>query len=571
MSHELETPGILVAPQTYQLSLGTEFHQGLIESQQSQKRKFLERYFTNVDGRVTAVTSNMPSRLAAMLTARLSRATTHRVTELFWQEFVQSEELGISRLMDTQDTSIDDLLQQEKAQKMARRIVDGFGDDSVREQASGYVMVQDSSVLASMETFRLGVQVTGIEASTRYIPFSERDQDGKYRYVDPPDHFDEVAKSLYTKQNVLAFDTYARIWPKVWKHVEKKNPNGEKVSDAAYRSAVLGAVCDLLRGLLPLSTKTNYALHADFRSLSDLIVALKASSLSECPQTAGLMTHELLKVNPEFIEMVNSNHGLTWINYLADSHNLLSEYAEQIGRIPVDHSPQVEVRVLNKDYLMDIVSAVLGMSHPEVNLASLETAADHEIRSHTYRQLFKDLGDARKNRRHKLPMPLSAAIMAVRLENISMGGVKDLNRHRNVLVKSELRVDGSQGFFIPQDLMEVGEKGEIYNACVEVQERAIDTYHRLRHKYPEDGRLVLTHGTKGNMYLVMDVVEGFWISELRSMASGNPEYRFFAQQLYQAMINQMPELADLGSFVDNNDYDLGRIKEAVRADLKGKQ
>ena len=51
-------------------------------SQNYHKRKTLEHFFTNVDGRVTAIRGTMPSVLAAALTARFSRAQEFDIAEL---------------------------------------------------------------------------------------------------------------------------------------------------------------------------------------------------------------------------------------------------------------------------------------------------------------------------------------------------------------------------------------------------------------------------------------------------------------------------------------------------------
>src|SRR5512141_1123273 len=83
---------------------GPEWKQNILPGYESEvaglqtenKRKILETFFTNVDGRVTAITGAMPQVLYAAITARFSRAQEPDVTELFWKEFVNNKELGIN-------------------------------------------------------------------------------------------------------------------------------------------------------------------------------------------------------------------------------------------------------------------------------------------------------------------------------------------------------------------------------------------------------------------------------------------------------------------------------------------
>lgn len=565
---------IKLAPDVYQYALDGDFYQGLVSAELTHKRQLLGQFFTNLDGRVTALTNRMPSRLAAAVTARLSRAQIQDIRELFWQEFVQDPDLGLGGLLSnaSQEDPIEGLLRGDKAAKMITRIVDKFGDDSVREQASGYIMIQDGSVLASMDAFNRGILMTGIEGSTRYIPYFSKDENGHYRYVDAPDSFSPDEKVKYQAQMERAFDLYSGLWPKVWSHVEKTNPRDPKVSEDAYRVAVLGKVCDLLRGLLPLGIKTNFAVHGNYRNLTELIVSLRSSPLQESRDMADLMAAETMKVSPEFVQMVDSGHGRASEKYLQDADQIQMNFIRDLN-IPNGDTlePSVRIKISNQDYLTDILAAMASIHQPSVDPDYLAEAIDANVSTQDVQGLMKNLKEARGNRRHKLPAAFSAALVGVSMDNISIGAMKDFNRHRAVLCKSRLQIDVDRGAHVPEELKDVDGTGEIYSACKELQAQAMKTFFELRDRHPSEAHLVLTHGTLGTMQLLMHAGEAFWISEIRSMASGNPEYRWFAQQIYAKLLESMPELSDLGSYVDQTPtYALGRIGEAVRADLKGR-
>ncbi len=149
------------------------------------KEKLLRYYFTDPKCQVLAIKGTMEPVVAAALIARFSRAEDTDVTEIFGNEFVADPILGIRLVSDylQEEEGYEYALAQDHARTMIKRIIDRFGDDSVREQASGYIIIQNHSVLASLQTF-LHPLAKGIEASTRYIEWGEK-ENGDYRYLKP--------------------------------------------------------------------------------------------------------------------------------------------------------------------------------------------------------------------------------------------------------------------------------------------------------------------------------------------------------------------------------------------------
>jgi hypothetical protein len=163
---------------------------------------------------------------------------------------------------------------------------------------------------------------------------------------------------------------------------------------------------------------------------------------------------------------------------------------------------------------------------------------------------------------------VNVIVLNAKLKNLSFGSFKDINRQRFILKKTEPDWSGKRGFVIPDVIKQYGRKAK--DLYIKAQEKMIGAKRKLEEKYPEESKLLLTHGMKTSVEMTFGLGEDIWIEELRSVASNAPENRKIAIGLYQETIKQIPMLSVLGKFVDQNEYTLGRIGEAVRADLKGK-
>ncbi|MBI2325833.1 FAD-dependent thymidylate synthase [Candidatus Collierbacteria bacterium] len=518
------------------------------EKEAAVKREFLEPLVTNLDGDVYALTSELPDQVKAMLVARQSRAQTRDARELLWEEF---------RALD-----------EEKAGRKAKNIIDGFGDDSVREDASAYVMVQNASILAT--TFGIvHPLLTRIEASTRYINWGGKES-GRYLYKELEFGENEEAKQVYEAAMEVCFGTYRKLWQPVWDFVVASNPRDEATSEAAYLSAVRGRVCDNLKGLLPLSALTNFGLHGDFRALSELIMNLRAEGNEEMRRMGDEMAAELAKVNPEFIAVVNNEHGEAWTNYKRQRETYLAEN-HQLEAMPKEGNkkPGVELAVSTRHFLYTAAKAFLKSQNPNVDKGVLNRRAQTIAKNGEMEKILADLGELRTNRRHELPDFLRCVVLKIRFRQISIGSLKDLFRHRRILWRTKPDLSGQNGWHIPKDIGAMG--GVVLGKYQEAQRLSAESVAWMRGNVDEEAaRYCLTQGMLTTFDIDCDLVEGYWISELRSIASGFEEYRWFAQELLRSMVKKMPALATLGSFTNMNEYQLGRIKEAVRQDLRGR-
>lgn len=537
-------------------------------AEEAVRRWFLAPFFTNLDRDVCAVTDRLPSRITAILVARQSRSAIRDPREILWRELVDIPELNLRELR--RAIQIDELnyLKMAKAGEMTTRIVDGFGDDSVREDASGYVMVQDASILATTFGFTHPL-LTRIEASTRYINWGQKEED-RYRYKDLDFGEDSQASEVYGLLMEKLFSTYEQLWQPVRDYVVATNPIWEGITRGAYENAIRGKVCDNLKGLLPLSALTNFGLHGDFRALGELIMNLRAEENGEMRALGDAMAMELQKINPEFLAVVNNEHGEAWTEYKQKREKYLAQN-QRVVAMPKEGNkkPGVELAVSTRYFLYTVAKAFLNGQNPNADKGELNRRAMAMVKNGEMEKVLRDLGRMRTNRRHELPDFLRKVVLNLRFRQISFGSLKDLFRHRRILWRTKPDFSGQNGCHIPKDILAMG--GGVLEKYRAAQRTAAETVAWMKGCVGEDvSRYCLTQGMLTTFDIDCDLVEAYWISELRSIASGFEEYRWFAQEVWQALIKKMPALRTLGSFTDMNEYSLGRIKEAVRTDLRGR-
>ncbi|MFZ2202251.1 MAG: FAD-dependent thymidylate synthase [Microgenomates group bacterium] len=553
--------------EAYQYVLPT-LEDDVTANEEGRKREFLKPFFTNLDGDVYALTSRLPDPVKAMLVLRQSRAEIRDARKLLWEEFVEKERLEEVSPADILEAA-QIFLDETKAARKAKTVIDGFGDDSGREDASAYVMVQNASILAT--TFGITHPLLSrIEASTRYIDWGKK-MNGRYLYKELDFGDDEQAKQVYEGAMELCFGAYQLLWQPVWDYVIANNPREEGMSEAAYLTAVRGKVCDNLKGLLPLAALTNFGLHGDFRALSELIMNLRAEGNAEMRRLGDEMAVELAKVNPEFVAVADNKHGLAWTEYKRQRETYLAENL-RLEAMPKEGNkkPGIDLlKVSTRQFLYTAAKAFLNSQNPNADKGELNRRAERMVKNGEMEKMLRSLGEMRTNRRHELPDFLRSVVLKIRLRQISFGSLKDLFRHRRILWRTKPDFSGQNGCHIPKDIAAMG--GEVLTKYSTVQKMMAETVTWMRGRAGEEkARYLLTQGMLTTFDVDCDLVEGYWISELRSIASGFEEYRWFAQELWRAMERKMPALTVLGSFTNMNDYPLGRIKEAVRQDLAGR-
>ncbi|HUC95552.1 MAG TPA: dTMP kinase, partial [Candidatus Saccharimonadia bacterium] len=135
-------------------------------------RKYLEDIITDTTGNVYAFKNKMDSVTIAASMARLSR---------------RFDDLRIT-LLDEFSGSTD------ADEKLLRRVISEFGDDSVQQLSGHHIVVEGASNLLTKK-IEWGRLAAYLEQSTRYIYYDRKDLDGKYNYYVPPELKPKIKKN----------------------------------------------------------------------------------------------------------------------------------------------------------------------------------------------------------------------------------------------------------------------------------------------------------------------------------------------------------------------------------------
>jgi len=266
------------------------------------ERAVLERYVTNLDGRVFAL-RELPEVVKGALFSRYSR-TEKSLRRVLLDEFLNEPDAGLD--LAGASPHPDGRVASDRAEAFYERVLVGYGDDSVAELAGAHLAVERVSTLAAkaLEDSRIGL--SPLEKSTRYVRFDRPGPDGRFLYYRGP----ELGHRIYELAMEELFRTYSELIEPLTERIRRRYPLEQGESERAWKSSTRAKALDLLRGLLPASALTNLGLYGNGRAFEYLITKTWASDLPECRQLAVEMHRELGKVIPAFIKRaLDERHG----------------------------------------------------------------------------------------------------------------------------------------------------------------------------------------------------------------------------------------------------------------------
>jgi thymidylate synthase ThyX len=219
------------------------------------ERAVLEPFVTSVDARIFGL-RNLPEVVKGALFSRYSRSEKS-IRRILLDEFIHQAESGFHQLVPTPNTTTtDQIVATKQAEAFYDRVLVGYGDDSVAELGGAHVACEEISNVAAkiLEDARIGI--SPLEKSTRYVSFTTK-INGMYRYVREESIMASAHADAYIAAMDGLFDTYAALLAPTITWVQQQSPRAADTSERAYTSATRAKAFDLLRGLLPMATRTN--------------------------------------------------------------------------------------------------------------------------------------------------------------------------------------------------------------------------------------------------------------------------------------------------------------------------
>ncbi len=527
-----------------------------MEAFSAQERRLLEPFVSNMD-RGVFVLRNLPEVVKGALFSRYSRSA-NSLRRTLLDEFINNGEIGLGAPAGEAGANEkrSGVIATEKAERFYDRVLLGYGDDSVAELAGAHVALEGISIIATkaLEDARIGL--SPLEKSTRYVYFDQKDEDGKWRYYEEPDLMVSDFAGTYRETCDMLFETYARLIPKISAYVSERMPRDEKLSPRAYEATVRAKTCDIIRGLLPASARTNMGFFGNGRAYEYLITKLYADPLAELRGLAASMQAELRTEIPSFVKRPDTEHGRDMQRYLNEIRP---------GRLAAGIPPDVEAKeVALVDYDRDAEERIIAAAlypHCASSMESLLARAKSMADGERGRTIAACIGQ-RRNRRQKPGRAFECARYTFDI-CANYGCYRDIHRHR-VLTQQRQPLGCLHGFTLPKEIVDSGHEAEFRDAM----EAAGNAWERIAGKHPLQAQYVVPLAYRMRWQMTMNLREAYHFCELRSQVQGHIDYRRVAQGMHREIARVHPRLAAGMTFMDMGEHEFERLEAEKRLDRR---
>lgn len=558
-----------------------------------EEERLIAPYFTNTTRSVVALT-NLPEVVKGALFSRYSRSAKG-VRRLFLDEFLglnsrAGERAPAFAYPDPEQTRE----ARARAEAFYARVLSEFGDDSVGELGGAHIAFQDISQIAAktLEDHRLGLSF--LEKSSRYVPFDDR-VEGHFRY-----YRDRTLLNSRFGSRVLAtldglFEAYAITLPQMIAHLERTYPieelefenalTGEvaryaaitddefkKSATFAYRQAVRAQACDLLRCFLPMATLTNVGVWGNGRALEYLLIHLLADPLDENRWLGRAAQRELGEVIGPFVKRADDERGRQQQAYLRARREaqkrLADKYVEPSAPGGSTESWMASRKVMlvhyDADAVEQVIAAILYPGATDSKLAVLKSVS--QLSPDEIADILRNYVGTRTNRRHKPGRAFEHARYEFELL-INIGEYRDLQRHR-VVTPERQAFTTAHGYETNEAILSLPEIRAAYDANME---QADALYRLVAEEFPNEAQYLVPFGFRVRYNLELNLRELYHLLELRTAEQGHPDYRLTCQQMYHAVRDVHPLLAEGMSFVNlKPNAPMSRLRAEMRSARKKK-
>ncbi|HTV05027.1 MAG TPA: FAD-dependent thymidylate synthase [Acidobacteriaceae bacterium] len=408
----------------------------------------------------------------------------------------------------------------------------------------------------------------GQERSTRYQNFRKS---GWYM----PDFSGDMGAAGSFREGVEAlFAAYHEVAGGVLESLKRKVPRPEEMKPETWERTLKARAFDVARYLLPLATNTSLGQIVNARTLEAQISRLLSSPFAEIRQLGetlreaasgaawnvhgeelAKLAQEIAALDPALGQRASAlltrevKTAPTLVKYAAPNEyematlrELRQATDELMKGEPMDNAPAVDLIGGDETLEVELATTLLyGACHYPYRqirrvVDDLSEASRNEIIS---------LGARHRGKHDELLREFSAG-QALRFDILmDIGGFRDMHRHRKC-VQVLQGFTSLHGYEIPEGLEEAGLVAR-YRQAIDAAHAA---YEQLETRHPESAQYALPLGTRIRALFKMDFAEAVYISELRSAPQGHFSYRRIAWEMYEAVRQQHPALAEYFRMTD---------------------
>lgn len=530
------------------------------------QKVILEKYVTNLQSNVFAL-RNLPEVIKGALFSRYSRSSLGLRT-LLLKDFITNDETAFQTIVGEkpgQSLGIEEqLVAIKKAQSFYDRILDGYGDDSIGELGGAHLAIENISMIAAKAVEDCRIGGSPLEKSTRYIYFDQK-RNGEFLFFREPILMTSAFRDLYVNACNRLFEVYGELILQLTEVMERMCPREPDVSKIAYTTALRAKVLDCLRGLLPASTLTNMGLFANGRFYEGWLQKFSCENLTELQDIGRKGYQELSKIIPSFVRRSEPTHRhCQSFNHFKErmQTEMRGIVRTHASALPASTGPLVKLIDFDRDAPTKVAAALL-FSHSNASLQDIQ-AHVLSLPAEEIERILDAGAQGRENRRHKSPRALEHASFTFEMV-ADFGIYRDLQRHRMLTQERQL-LTCDLGYFMPEEI-----KGtEMEKSYRQAMDQAKEVYDRIAKELPEEAQYVVPMAYNIRWYFHVNLRALQWLCELRSSPQGHPAYRLVAQTMAHQVFEAIPEFKRFFKFVDFEGYDLGRLDQEIKNEIRAK-
>ena len=382
----------------------------------------------------------------------------------------------------------------------------GYGHASIGDCGTTNIYIENVSMLVA-KAFQDNPLYSGQEASTRYLDFS------KQGMVDP---FDTKETTKIQNNWLQLYTTYLPI---ITERVGISKPfiEGEYPSKRVWQNAVEARAFDIMRGFIPIGTKTYLSWTTNLRQAREKLMKLKYHPLQEVRTVALDVFGKLKDKYP------NSFNG-----------DEMSFNAGKYGHRDIYN----ERNTLRDNYLVDTTGCddiYYDVDSDLIDIKHCQLLEKYELNDRPFGA--------------SLPKRLERYGIYSLYFNLDFGSFRDLQRHRNGLCQNPLPdVDGGIHDWYMDSVKELLSNSEY----AEFEEIVANIMFDISHVTGDDvnKQYLLPMGINCSCEVSYSLPQMVYVAELRSQKTVHSTLRIIAQKMGDTLKEDFPDMA---LYIDHED------------------
>jgi dTMP kinase len=485
----------------------------------------LQAHVTNTEGSVYAFTAVPPTTSAAAM-VQLSRSSDDMRTVILKKLLA---DLGA------------------KDPGQLNQAIASYGDDSVRQLASLYIVVENVTQLTA-NTLERGRLATYVEQPVSIIPYDQKDALGHYRYYIPVELRGKLRSQYIRTMNQL-FDQYTQLVSNLTTYIRAQSDTPKPQQNAAWQASTRAQAYTALQSVLPLAAKTSVGIYASAQAAENLIVRLGRAELAEARVIAANMLAEAGKTAPAFFETTNQADQNAVTAYRAGAFDAVKTLA--LDLLPPNHSTNPETVHLAHYTPHNELDSVANMlyEHSDLSLEQLRQT----VASWPYERkqdVFKAYIGERRSRHHKPGRALEQILYSWDVVS-DFSSYGELMRHRIVNNPERQIVTPRMGYETPE-VVEAAGLSDAFDACFDMSLQLHSALQAGGVSAAETQYAALL-GHKMRWQVTYNAREAFHIHELHSTPQAHPGSRKLVLAMHDKLAEVHPLLAEAMNFVHKNE------------------